>query len=522
MYLQSEQRLGDSGLGLCVVPKKVEIKKLVATDADMAAIGAEMKKGRPLVIREVRTAIEDAATHAVRMIERAESQLKKPRATGQAGDAMRERFRDAFGRNPEFVPTFRPAGQTWDIGAVVRERLRCAAKIMSEGDIEFVAWGPDSCPFGRWANRPWAVVQAGRYRICLGQTFWEAAGNADFGGTATTILHECLHIYFDTIRHKLERWAFNTATCYERYVLLCNGYPIPADVGEPCPSKIPGAPVASKTAPARRFGIGALGDPPDDFKKGGLPVGEDNAHHLLTILAGKSSYQPYLARAMKNRATTVPKNFFRVVTSVNSQVPKRLRHVFTSGGGRMTGGTIDRWTRTIYVVPAPGLREETRLEYALHECVHLFAHPHAPTQQQCPAPCIGTFQHEFGTGFGEGLTQVITEDVMDSQGISKYYRDRPWDDAAEVMREVIKVFGLDAMARAYFFGDVKSLRTSMEVRWGTNWHAVAGHTTAGNKKRALESIRQLEAAHKQRIEDLIRQSPKGDFPAPTSRVRSMA
>jgi hypothetical protein len=522
MYLQSEQRLGGSGLGLCVVPKKVEIKKLVCTDADMAAIGAEMKKGRALVIREVRTAIEDAATHAVRMIERAESQLKKPRATGQAGDAMRERFRDAFGRNPEFVPGFRPAGQTWDIGAVVRERLRCAAKIMSEGDIEFVAWGPGSCPFGRWAKRPWAVVQAGRYRICLGQTFWEAAGNADFGGTATTILHECLHIYFDTIRHKLERWAFNTATCYERYVLLCNGYPIPDDVGKPCPSKIPGAPVATKTAPARTFGIGSLGDPPDDFKKGGLPVGEDNAKHLLTILAGKSSYQPYLARAMKNRATTVPKKFFRVVTSVNSQVPKRLRHVFTSGGGRMTGGTIDRWTRTIYVVPAPGLREETRLEYAIHECVHLFAHPHAPTQQQCPDPCIGTFQHQFGTGFGEGLTQVITEDIMDSQGISKYYRDRPWDDAAEVMREVIKVFGLDAMARAYFFGDVKSLRTSMEVRWGTNWHAVAGATSAGDKAGALKRIKQLEEAHRQRIEDLIRQSPKGDFPAPTSRVRSMA
>ena len=55
---------------------------------------------------------------------------------------MRQRFRDAFGTAPEFIPTWRPAGQTWDVGGVVRERLRCAAKIMSEGDIEFVAWGP--------------------------------------------------------------------------------------------------------------------------------------------------------------------------------------------------------------------------------------------------------------------------------------------------------------------------------------------------------------------------------------------
>ena len=242
MYLQSEQRLGSTGLGLCVVPKQVAIRKLICTDADLAAIGAEMGKGRRLVIREVRTALEEAVRRAVVLIERAESQLKKPRATGQAGDAMRQRFRDAFGTAPEFIPTWRPAGQTWDVGAVVRERLRCAAKIMSEGDIEFVAWGPGKLPLrstGRAARGP--SFEAGRSRICLGQTFWQAAGRADTEGMATTLLHECLHIYFDTIRHRLEKWAFNTATCYERYVLLCSGIPIPPAVDVPCPSKLPGA-----------------------------------------------------------------------------------------------------------------------------------------------------------------------------------------------------------------------------------------------------------------------------------------
>lgn len=244
MYLQSDrhlgQDLGSSGLGLCVVPKTTTVRKLVVTEADMAAIGAEMGKGRALVIREVRTEIEDAVRRALVLIERAESQLRRPRATGQAGDAMRGRFRDAFGTTPEFIPRWRPAGQSWDMGAIVRERLRCAAKIMAEGDIEFVAWGPGSCPFAfDWATRPWAVVIGGRSRICLGQTFWHAAGQADSEGMATTILHECLHIYFDTIRHRLERWAYNTATCYERYVLLCSGIPIPPSVDVPCPSKLP-------------------------------------------------------------------------------------------------------------------------------------------------------------------------------------------------------------------------------------------------------------------------------------------
>ena len=518
MYLQSEQRLGATGLGLCVVPKEVTIRKLVCTDADLAAIGAEMGKGRGLVIREVRIALEDAVRRALVLIERAESQLKKPRDTGQAGDAMRQRFRDAFGTAPEFVPTWRPAGQTWDMGGVVRERLRCAAKIMSEGDIEFVAWGPGSCPFTfDWTKRLWAVVESGRFRICLGQAFWRAAGRVDTEGMATTLLHECLHIYFDTIRHSQEKWAYNVATCYERYVLLCSGIPIPPAVNVPCPSKIP--------APLHGF----LGAPPASFKKGGLPVGEDDAHHLLTILEGRSLYQPYLAKAMANRATTVPKKFLKIVTSVNSQVPKHLRRVFTSGGGRMTGGTIDRWTRTIYMVEAPGLRDHTRLEYALHECVHLFAHPHAPTQQSCPQPCIGSFQDEFGRGFGEGLTQVITEDIMDKQGISLNPHDRPYEAFAAVMRAVVTVFGIDAMARAYFFGDVASLRASMEARWGANnLRALILHTDAGSQKRVLNWIPVLEATYQRRMEaeeaqrkrlkELIQTSPRGDFPAP-SRAR---
>ena len=118
----------------------------------------------------------------------------------------------------------------------------------------------------------------------------------------------------------------------------------------------------------------------------------------------------------------------------------------------------------------------------------------------------------FGDGFGEGLTQVITEEIMTTQGISRYYRDRPYETFAAVMREVIKAFGRDAMARAYFFGDVQSLRTSMDARWGMNWHAVAGATTVGDKARALRQIQQLEAAYRKRMEDLHTAVAKGRFP----------
>ena len=277
-------------------------------------------------------------------------------------------------------------------------------------------------------------------------------------------------------------------------------------------------------------GDGFLGQPAR-FKNGGLPVTEGDAPHLLTILAGRSSYQPYLTRAMANRATTVPKKFLKIVTSV-SQVPQRLQRLFTSSGGRMTGGTIDRWTRMIYMIEPPGLRDHTRLEYALHECVHLFAHPHAPTRQTCPHPCIGAFQAEFGRGFGEGLTQVITEDIMASQGISRNPHDRPYEHFAAVMRAVVPVFGIDAMARAYFFGEVASLRASIEARWGANnLRAIFLHTDAGSSKRVVDWIPILEAAYqrrmqaeeaqRKRLEEIIRTSPRGDFPTPV-KARTLA
>ena len=54
MYLQIEPRLGSNGLGLCVVPKQVTIRKLICTDAGLASIGVEMGKGRALS-REAKT-----------------------------------------------------------------------------------------------------------------------------------------------------------------------------------------------------------------------------------------------------------------------------------------------------------------------------------------------------------------------------------------------------------------------------------------------------------------------------------
>ncbi|MET0555851.1 MAG: hypothetical protein ABW221_22620 [Vicinamibacteria bacterium] len=246
--------------------------------------------------------------------------------------------------------------------------------------------------------------------------------------------------------------------------------------------------------------------PPLD--KGGLPVSGADGKHLLTILAGPSPYRTYIAPAIATGA--VPVDFFRIVTDVGTQVPKHLRDVFRAGDGTFVGGTIDRWTRTIYAVPAPGLRAETRLEYALHEAVHLFGHPHSPQAGSCAALCVGTFQRTYGTGFGEGATQVIAEDIMDCQQITRYYRARPYEKFTPPVRKLIDVFSLDAVARAYFWGETAALTAAMEWRWGGMWRAVAALTTAKETTKALNLIDKLEREHV----DRMKKGPKGDFPVP--------
>jgi hypothetical protein len=248
------------------------------------------------------------------------------------------------------------------------------------------------------------------------------------------------------------------------------------------------------------------------FTKGGEAVGEKDGQALLTILAGPSPYQDHIQAVMATQGSALPKDFFRIVTNVRSQVPAPLRGLFMASDHKLVAGTVDRWNRIIYMIQAPGLRNATRLEYALHEAVHLFAHPVIPPRGSCPRICLGTFQRTYGVGFGEGGTQAITEQIMSAQGISQYYRDRPYEVFTPPVRELIKIFSVDLFARAYFWGETRQFTQAMEGRWGQGWMQVAGYTSGKNPKKALEEIKKLETAHHDR---LWKRGPAGDFPTPS-------
>lgn len=258
--------------------------------------------------------------------------------------------------------------------------------------------------------------------------------------------------------------------------------------------------------------------------KGGQYIREEDAGKLLTILAGPSPYREYIRRVMTSKAASaLPKRFLRIVSSPKEVPDERLRKRFVTVDNKIVGGTIDRRTGTIYMIPAPGRRSDTRLEFALHEAVHLFAYPFIALvddktfQSSYGRGCttetdVGTFQRKYCFGFGEGATQVITEQIMETQGISKS-DEKPYEEFTPPVLELIKIFTLDRFARAYFWGAINEFTQAMEFRWGNEWRNVAHFTSAGKTKSTLEWINKLELAY------IKRRGPKGDFPMPSPYAR---
>jgi len=265
-----------------------------------------------------------------------------------------------------------------------------------------------------------------------------------------------------------------------------------------------------------------LAEPPAEksyrppISDGGRFITEDEADKILTILEGPSRYHDYLAPVLKEAKSKLPRRFLRIVTSAE-EVPAHLRNRFVKIGDKVVGGTIDRPNGTAYLLAPPGRTSDTRLEFALHEAVHLLAHPgmnlvdEDTFKNRYGNSCIhlndvGSFQRKYCLGFGEGATQAITEQIMTDQGINWTEGDRPYKEFTPVAAKLISIFSKDRFARAYFWGEIKEFTSAMEFRWGANWLSVARFAALGETKRTLNYIDQLELAW------IKRRSPKGDYP----------
>jgi hypothetical protein len=224
MYLQTSE-----GLGQGLTPRQV--RHFTCRDADERAEIGRIR-GSPVTVGELRTALEQAVQHAVTSLRNAADGLRRSRRSTETNRL----FCEAFGTAPSHVPTWRPPGEGWDRGDVVRARLLYAAKILDGGSIRYFCWNgrehcdPDCAPSGEH------YACFGRLRICLGSGFWEAWRDGDLYSMASALIHEALHIYFEGLVGHGERGGrYGNANCYERFVMTFNGLRLHQNTDTACP-----------------------------------------------------------------------------------------------------------------------------------------------------------------------------------------------------------------------------------------------------------------------------------------------
>jgi OmpA family len=208
--------------GRCT-PAGRRVGAFTCSAADRASINASV--GPPAVtVSALRGAIEDAAGGAVSLARRGAASLDRTRRNA----FIRSVFCEAYGVSPEFVPPWRAGLHGvvgWrDLGELVAIRLRDVAKILDGGCIHYFAWGsPAHCPECHDVPPNYFACSSftGRYIICLGAAFWRRWRSGDRVTTASTLLHEALHIYFR--RTVSDRGRSGNANCYERFVVRLHG-----------------------------------------------------------------------------------------------------------------------------------------------------------------------------------------------------------------------------------------------------------------------------------------------------------
>lgn len=213
--------------------------KLTCTAAQLQAIEAIL--GRKVDVAALRAELETLAHTAARLASQAAMSLDRDARTS----ATVELFKGAFGVPPNNVPSWRPAGQHWDRGDVVRRRLIDSARLLYGGHIRW------RCANLNKANcwDAFSCQSPNRFSASLGRKFWEAVRDKNAVNTAGVLLASALFTAFGPLIGPGSAKRFTTIGCYLRFLFRANGLTLTPEVERLCTSP-PSAPAAPGGAAA--------------------------------------------------------------------------------------------------------------------------------------------------------------------------------------------------------------------------------------------------------------------------------
>jgi hypothetical protein len=221
-------------------------------------------------------------------------------------------------------------------------------------------------------------------------------------------------------------------------------------------------------------------------------ITEKDAPVIFSLLTGPSPWRSYLQRNLAAHKKDLPARPMRIVTE--GEFAKSYRGVFRQPPPANAQGFVDRRNALIFLREFPARNfNQTKAGLALHEAVHLFSHPPGKSNV-----LRATVYSLLGEGLLEGLTQVITEDILAAQCISPLRSDwQAYKEYIPVARRFIEVFTPAVVGDAYFNGTVTPLINAITRRWTADGLArVRRLTNQAQTEQALQTIEALEQAYR--------------------------
>jgi hypothetical protein len=223
-------------------------------------------------------------------------------------------------------------------------------------------------------------------------------------------------------------------------------------------------------------------------------ITEKDAPHIFTILGGPSPWQQFLKRNLDAHKRDLPATPMRIVT--DGEFARKYNGIFGESPPADAQGFVDRANATIYLREFPTRNfNQTKAGLALHEAVHLFSHPPGRSNR-LRATAYGLLE----TGLLEGLTQIVTEDILAAQCIRPLRSEwQAYKEYIPVARRFVEIFTPGVVADAYFNGSITPLVNAMTTRWTIDgFRRVRQLANQKKTQQALQAIETLEQAHRLR------------------------
>ncbi len=227
------------------------------------------------------------------------------------------------------------------------------------------------------------------------------------------------------------------------------------------------------------------------FKSAEDRIDDDSFDAVWAVLTGDSSWKEFIGPAAEACKKNMAKRPFRVVPPAD--YAPELAKLDKTATPNDTPGVTDKKNGIAWVQGYFGTKSrEGMLGHGLHELVHLISHKPGVSGEDSSVAV-----RQLAAGLLEGLVELITTDILTTQGIKLADpKKRGHQKRVPVVEELINVYGIgpSILGPVLFKGEYERLIRITEAAFSTaGWMEIKKLTTSDNPDGAKKRMRELRA-----------------------------